>query len=98
MRISALRHVRSIESGARAIRAPGTEINPQSLSKYVLRSLTALLPSLFQFETLGKALTLPGSIFRSRSSEKRSMKLNPFDNDVPPLNQTSNPAVGRIQR
>src|SRR4051812_27633186 len=48
-----------MESGARAIRAPGTMINPESFSKYFLRSPTAFVPSLFQLETFVKAPTLP---------------------------------------
>lgn len=91
-----LRQVPPIELGSGAIRAPGTEIKPGSFSKNILRSPVAFAPSLFQFETLSKEPTLPGSIFRSRSSEKRSMRPKPFDGDVPPLNQTSNPAKCRL--
>jgi hypothetical protein len=71
-----------MELGARAIRAPATVINPERFSKCFLRSPTAFVPSLFQLESFVKAPTLPGSIFRSRSSEKRSMGLAPFDSDA----------------
>jgi len=53
--------------------------------------MLAALLVLFQFDTEGSPGTAPGSIFKSRSSENRSMSPKPFASDVPPLNQTSKP-------
>ena len=65
--------------------APATESSFASASKCVLRSAVALVPSLFQFVTELRAATVPGSSFRSRSSENRSTRPKPFDSDVPAL-------------
>ena len=56
-------------------------------SQYARREAVALLLVLRQLLTVGSPVIPPGATTRSRSSEKRCVRRNAFDSDVPPLNQ-----------
>lgn len=77
---------------------PGTSIVRARASKKACRSAVGFLLSLFHEPTAGTPGAVPGSMRRSRSSEKRSIRAKPFDSEVPPLNLVSSPVWCRDQR
>jgi hypothetical protein len=86
------------QSGSSSTVTPGIETAAGRASKKARRWAVGPLLVLFQLDTRGNVETVPASIIKSRSSEKRSMMPKPLERLVPPLNQMASPAWCMAQR